>query len=179
MGYRSQPNYINRRNRSIQDWLMPWKASEEERGLTAMAAGVPSAETRREEGSGSIRGGCLVVCASSGCRPAGRGRGWMDLCGWLAGSWRLAIGLADRSSPPGRPAGLITPRKRRRERPVALRSFYTYTRRRHEAGLFFSLSFWRLAVILFSPVTTPHAGFTDLLVRSQFHKARHNIYGIG
>lgn len=106
--------------------------------------------------------------------------GFMRLAGWLAtGSWLLAIGLADRSSPPGRPAGLITPRKRRRERPVALRSFYTYTRRRHEAGLFFSLSFWRLAVILFSPVTTPHAGFTDLLVRSQFHKARRNIYGIG
>jgi hypothetical protein len=59
-------------------------AMEGERGgeeLTAMAAFPAQCdETRRGIRLGR---GCLVVCGSNGCRPAGRGRGWMDLCGCL------------------------------------------------------------------------------------------------
>jgi hypothetical protein len=85
---------------------MPWKASEEEeeeRGLTAMAAGVPSAETRRDEKRGRARSGAdalsSVPPAAAGLQGEGEGEGeqdggdgWIYAAGWLAGDWLLAIG---------------------------------------------------------------------------------------
>lgn len=82
---------------------MPWKASEEERGLTAMAAGVPSAETRRDEKRGRARSGAdalsSVPPAAAGLQGEGEGEGeqdggdgWIYAAGWLApGAWLLAL----------------------------------------------------------------------------------------